>query len=201
MGPDMATFKTTHIFESRNQTAGWSEVWFLTADTLTEAQDKSLAIASKRTTSVSAGFSLNWIRCSQNAQPGVAGQRRQRLANLRRVDLDGSYPGTTNQDADTVWQAARVRFASAGETVFRTTLLRGLPDGSWSLGNDKILKAFFTQWLPGFVAILVANSVQILHIVRGNPVRELVPISRGNFEEISKRDTGRPLFLYRGRRS
>jgi len=197
----MATFKTTHIFESRNQTAGWSEVWFLEADTLTEAQTKSLAIASKRVGSVSAGFSLNWIRCSQNAQPGVVGQRRQRLANLRRVDLDGSYPGTTSNDADTVWQAARVRFANDGETVFRVMQMRGLPDTSWSLGNDKILKAFFTQWLPGFVASLVGNSAEILHIIRGNPVRNPVPISRGNFEEISKRDTGRPLFLYRGRRS
>lgn len=197
----MAIFKTTHIFDCRNQTAGWSEVWYLDAANLDEAQTKSLAIAAKRVTAVSAGFVLNWIRASGNAQPGTPGTPRQRNANLRRVQLDGSYPGTTSIDADTVWQAARIRFADATEQIFRVSLLRGLPDVDWSLGDDKILKAFFVQWLPGFSAILSANSAQIMHLVRGNPVRTPTPISKAFFEVISKRDTGRPLFLYRGRRS
>lgn len=195
----MAIFKTLHIFDAVDQTAGWQEVWYLDAGNLDEAQTKSLAIATKRVTAVSAGFNLEWIRCSANAQPPTPGVFRQRNANLRRVSLNGSYPGTLTTDADTVWQAARCRFSDATEQIFRPVLMRGLPDTSWSQGNDKILKAFFTQWLPGFVATLVANSAQIMHLVRGNPLRTPTPIARGFFEQISKRDTGRPLFLYRGR--
>lgn len=196
----MAIFKVSQFFEAIDQPIGWTEVWFLDAANLADAHIKGAQIASKRTEILSAGFKITFQRASGNAQPGTPGTFRQRNASLTRIGQNGSYDSSAT-NADTAWQAGQVRFQDSSGAIFRVMLMRGLPDDFWQNGDDKKAASAFAAFLPGFTAILIANAAQIMHVQRGNPLRAPTPVAKGLFERLSKRDSGRPSFGFRGRKA
>jgi hypothetical protein len=79
-------------------------------------------------------------------------------------------------------------------------MFRGVDDGFWAGGNDKLAQAVMAQWLGKFVPALVAAGAVILHRVR--PALNINPslITIGQFQKMTRRATGRPFVLLRGRK-
>lgn len=196
----MANFKVIHFFQNDEQSLGWSEVYYCSAADIVAAQTASLRLAQERVKLLCSPIELKYSRVSGNDQPGTPGTHRQRLASLQSVLLTGSFSPTTDYP-DVSWTAAKVRLQNADGTIFRVQLLRGLPDIFWDQGTDKLAKQNMKVFVKGWKAALVAGNFQIRHIIRGNPVRSYIAIHDAQFEGLTRRATGRPSYLPRGRRS
>ena len=190
------------IFVDEVESLGWTETYYLNGNDLSKGLDDMATLATVRAQALSVRRSIGWVRTSSNVPnlPVIPPPPpRQRQACLRRVDIPGSYKAATGEP-DTAWQAAKIRYSSTDCLVFRTFLMRGLDDSLWSNGDDKIAKAFFKQFLPKWVAALAALPCYILHKNRVGPAINPVVIAKAEYEGMTRRATGRPLFLPRGRR-
>jgi len=193
-------YKVTMMFQDFNQTLGWVENWYVAASGASTALSQATAVAQARCGILCSPNIISYIRISGNLPENATSPPRQRAALLSRVNLQGSYSPTTNSP-DTAWQAAKIRFAESTGFVFRTQLMRGLSDDLWSAGTDKIAQARFNAFLPGFVAALVANNFLLRHKNRAAPSSPVYfPIASAQYEGLTRRATGRPLLLPRGRR-
>jgi hypothetical protein len=195
-----STFKVIFFFENDEQSLGWSEVNYFTGADILAAQTAGLALAQARVALLAGPIQLKYIRCSGNLPPTTAHTYRQRLANLTAPLLVGSWsPGTDYPDV--TWTAAKVRLTNNDGTIFRVQLLRGIPDIIWDQGTDKLGKVRVQTFMKSYVKALIANNFSIAHTIRGNPNKNFVAIAAGFYEGLTRRATGRPSYLPRGRRS
>jgi hypothetical protein len=114
------------------------------------------------------------------------------------VTLGGSLE--PNGDGDLPFVAALVRFYNADKTVFALREFRGIPDSFWSDNDDKTVKPKIINPLKAFVQALAVGSFGINHKLPAGGV-QLVTIATGEYERLTHRITGRPLYLPRGRRT
>jgi len=195
------TYKVTFTFSDFFQTQGFVENWYVLGTDVNSAMAKADQIAQQRVGILAAGLSLSYIRLSGNLPEGATSPPRQRAAVLKRVDYNGSYKPSVDK-ADLVFVAAKVRYANNDGTVFRVQLMRGLSDELWSDGNDKIAQVAFKNFLPNFQQALQSNDFQIRHKNRAAPTVPIyTAINKAQYEALTRRATGRPLFLPRGRRA
>jgi len=73
-------------------------------------------------------------------------------------------------------------------------------DGMWAGGNDKLAQAVFKLWLAKFVPALQNAGAVILHRVRPGLNINPVLITVGQYQKLTRRATGRPFVLLRGRK-
>jgi len=194
------TVKVTFFFQDDEQSLGWSENWFLTAADFNAAQTAANNIAQTRVQILASPLVLKYVRCSGNLAPTVPHAPRQRLANLTAPLLQGSYRPSTDFP-DVAWTAAKMRWTNNDGTIFRVQLIRGISDEFWANGEDKIAQTQMKLWAKQMTATLVANQALIHHVVRGNPAGTYVAMAKGFYEGLTRRATGRPSYLPRGRRS
>jgi hypothetical protein len=196
----MAVVKGIYLFEAFDQAAGWSEVVYFQADTLPAALVAFQAMAQVRVQILASAFTMTHIRISNPVvPPGPGFIRGQRTATLYEVNYPGGYGGAAGSP-DVVWTAAMVRMSDATQTIFRNVMFRGVDDGFWAGGNDKLARAAVTNWLAGYLAILKANAAVILHTQRGLNVKQPALIANAQYQKMTRRATGRPFVLLRGRK-
>jgi hypothetical protein len=197
----MVMHKIVHVFESNisNRAAGWTDVWYVDQADLTAATNAGMAIAQERVKCLHQDFNLQWLRASRNVPvfPKPAA-RRQRNASLTRVNIDGSLG--PKAEADLPGVAAHIRVMNANGSAFRSWLLRGVPDTWWDQDDDKVGKAAVNAFLPGFLAVLTAQSANMLTFVKNPAGYVPVPISKAQYFYMTHRNTGRPFVPFRGRR-
>jgi hypothetical protein len=193
-------------FEDEDDGLGWSEVFYLGTSTLSNGLLGMTAIAQARIKALSIDSSITYARVITNLPADNAVRpRQQRNAALTRLNLQGQANAGGQRSGDLPWAAVKVRWVSSDLQIFRTQLLRGLPDNWFDQGNDKIAQAALATFIPMYVSVLAANMAQIRHL---NPVvppatarvYSYVGIARGIYEGYTHRDTGRPFGLPRGRR-
>lgn len=196
----MPLWKLSLIFNNSDQEAGWSEVQYIEATTVQDAEGKARSIASVRSQVMEASNSITFARISQANRPAPPpGTRRQRAADLIPIGLQGSA-GSSATGGDLAFVAAKIRLEDATGMVFRIQLLRGLPDSFWENNSDKLAKTVLTPWAKLYAKTLVANSANILHFDRTTQALVPVPIAFAFYEALGRRATGRPFGLARGRR-
>jgi len=193
------TAKVTFFFQDDTQSLGWSEVHYAVGASQQAIQQAALSVAETRVQLLCGPIQLKYIRVTQNIPPSTVGVRRQRLASLTAPLLVGSYtPGSDYPDV--AWTAAKIRLSNADGTIFRVQLLRGSTDAQWDLGSDKKFKVFMTGWCKNYLAALNAANFQGHHIVRGNPAGSYYAYGQCFYEGLTRRATGRPSYLPRGRK-
>lgn len=200
LGVGMPVVKGIMLFEAFDQVAGWSEVYNIQADTLPDAVTRLTALAQVRCVILQSLFTITHLRISNPVTPATPGFiRGQRVATLKEVNLPGSYGGVSSSP-DVVWTCGMCRFTDATQTIFRNILFRGVADELWAGGNDKLAQAVFKNWLGQFIPALVNVGAVILHRVR--PGLNIIPalITQGQFMKMTRRATGRPFVLLRGRK-
>jgi hypothetical protein len=196
----MPVVKGIMLFEALNQVSGWSEVYNITAADLNAALTSMNSLAQARCAILQSHFMITHVRVSNPVVAPTPGFiRGQRTATLQEVNLPGSF-GVSTGAPDVVWTCAMVRWMDATKTVFRNQLFRGLDDSFWSSGDDKIAAANMVGFVATFTAALVAAGAVILHRIR--PMLNINPvvIQSGQYQKITRRATGRPFVLLRGRR-
>jgi hypothetical protein len=102
-------------------------------------------------------------------------------------------------DGDLPFVAALVRFYNTDKTVFGLREFRGVPDKFWNQNDDKDAQTRIRAPLNAFVQAVAANAMGMNHKLPGGGV-VLTPIASGTYERLTHRQTGRPLYLPRGRR-
>lgn len=187
----------TMVFRDQDYDSGWTESFQSSIVSLDTAMTAIQQVASKRIGFLSGRFSIEYCRVSAVQAPKVPPARNQRVSYLKRVNLGGSLDPTA--DGDLPFVAALLRFYNADKTVFALREFRGLPDTFWSNNEDKNAQARLVGPVAAFIATLVANNMGINHKLPGGGV-SLVTIASGEYERITHRITGRPLYLPRGRR-
>lgn len=187
------------VFQDEVEQQGWTETYYLPLTDINVALTQLESLATVRAQILSVRRSIGWIRASLNMPRVVPGPRRQRAAGLRRIDLGGSYSAGTGSP-DVVFLAAKVRYQDTTAQIFRTFLLRGLDDSLWNNGDDKQAKAAFKQFLPKWSAALNGVGVFIWHLDRTTGVKVPVTIASAEYEGLTRRATGRALFIPRGRK-
>jgi hypothetical protein len=197
--------KMIHFFEDEDDGLGWSEVWFLSTTGIDTGITIATQWAAQRVKILSPDVTITYARISANQPADNATRpRQQRQAALIRLNEIGAVNGAGGRQADTPWQAVKARWTGAVFTVFRTQLLRGLPDVWFDKGSDKTAQAAMSQWFPGALNFITANGMQIRHL---NPVvppatarvYSYVTPSTAFYEGYTRRATGRPFGLPRGR--
>lgn len=188
----------TMIFRGQDVDCGWSESWQTSTGDMNAAMDGIENVANKRIGILSARFSIEYLRVSKVQVPLVAPNRNQRISFLRKVNLGGSLDPT--KDGDLPFVSASVRFYNADKTVFALRQLRGVPDDWWSDNDDKVAASKIKTPLNSYVTSLSANAMGVNHKVPAGGVA-LILVNTGIFTRMTHRQTGRPLYLSRGRRS
>jgi len=190
------------FFVSRTINAGWTEDWFLSASDLDGAMASLQNIADERIKFLGRNYDLEWLRVTDNIPLAVpAPPRRQRSVLLDHFQKRGLL-GTTADSGDTPWEALKVRFQSTDKHCFRVQNLRGVPDSLWSGGGPVNLKAAMGPYIQPYNTKLVVNGAQIRHVNNTSPKTfTYFNVSKAIIEDLSRRATGRPSFLPRGRRS
>lgn len=198
--------KLVQFFTDTDSHLGWSEVWYGIWADFTQARQDGLAICSARRQLLTETATLTYFRVTGGiADDTQARPRQQRQSILTKIDFDGQAPAK-QKFGDWTTTAVKVRFEAPNPTIFRTQLMRGIPDEWWELGNDQTAKDRLGQLLGPYVAVLTARNVKIRHL---NPI---VPPAlfrvysypapvRATFTGYTRRATGRVFDLPRGRRS
>lgn len=203
----MAFFKVVHFFRDVSDGLGWSEVWYVEAANFDQAEASGENIATTRTRLLARDIILEWQRVIGNQPATTAARPRQpRAAVLQRLNKPGIYPGVIGAFSDFTTTCVKVRWAANAVEKFRTQLLRGIPDDLFQNGDDKNAAAAVGQWIVPMVQTLQNNSARIRHtlaIVPPNTFRvyEFNAPVRGTYEGYTRRATGRPFGLPRGRRA
>jgi hypothetical protein len=196
----MAVVKGILLFEDGVQSAGWSEVYYFDAGTLPNALAAMNLLAAQRTKILSREHTITHIRISNPVVPAAQGFiRGQRAATLVPIGLKGNA-ADAGEGPDVVWTGAMVRYMDNSQTIFRNQILRGVPDDWWSNGSDKVAKPAMNEFLPGWLRQLQAMTAYVLHFSRANNNKNPTPITIANYMKMTRRATGRPFVLLRGRR-
>lgn len=185
------------IFRTQDIDSGWTESFQCNIASLDNAMTAIEAVARKRVGFLSARASIDYLRVSAVQAPKVPPARNQRVSFLRKVELGGSLEPAG--DGDLPFVAALVRFYNADKTVFGLREFRGIPDNFWSNNDDKVASTKIRNPVNQLITALVANGMGMNHKVPAGGVA-LVTIASGEFERLTHRITGRPLYLPRGRR-
>jgi hypothetical protein len=197
----MPLYKITHVFKSNifGRPAGWTDVWYMSAADFTTANTQATALANARVQGLHQDFSLDTLRISDNIPvfPKPA-NRRTRHAALYEVNLGGSL-GPAGEAA-LPGEAALIRVSNTDNTTFRNWELRGIPDRWWDQDQDKIAKTELNVFLNTFQAALAANQVFLLHRTRNPDAYTPVALVKCQYFRLTHKNTGRPLYLQRGRR-
>lgn len=188
----------TMVFTDQDFDAGWTETFQSSIVDLTAAADALDAVARARVGFLSGRFSIRYLRISKVQAPLAPPARNQRVSYLRPVSYSGSLD--PQGDGDVPWTAALVRFYNTDKTVFGLREFRGIPDTFWSNNDDKIAQAKIVNPINTFVAATVASNMGMNHKLPGGGV-QLVTIRTGQYERLTHRIVGRPLYLPRGRRT
>ncbi len=195
--------KADMVFEFKPKAAGWVETWYLDVSSLDSALDKIVNIAQKRITFCPTGVDIPYVRVSANTPfltPPPHTPKRTRNMRLSAIGLVGNY-GTGGNRSDTRWQAIPIRWQGVTSGVFKSQNMRGVTDFVWDNGRQANLKNIYKSFLDGYLTVLQANNAVIRHVSRPGPAESAVALSRYDILRVSHRDTGRPLYLQRGRRS
>ena len=203
----MAIFKCLLFFRDEADGLGWSEVWYQEAANFDQAEQGNTNWANRRSTILARDIVIEYSRIIGNQPTTDAPRvRQQRSATLQKLSIQGSAAGAGGANSDLPWVAVKVRWAAADISIFRTQLLRGVPDNWFDNGQDKLGSANVKQWILLAQADLFKNAFRIRH---KNPI---VPPAvarvfafeapaRGTYEGYTRRATGRPFGLPRGRRA
>lgn len=195
----MPTYKTTWMFNDKQQLMGWSESWYITAASKQIAHANSLQVANKRLIAISGGNLLTAVRTTGNVPPGPAGVIRARDV---LIDFPG-WPGQAGNSFggdERVQIAAKTRYSNNTLEQFCVRLLRGLPDDGWRDGDDKIAKTLVLQMNLQMVPLMQALSFGFRHKDRSTPPITTFPVvEKGDYESLAIKKTGRPFGLQRGR--
>jgi hypothetical protein len=198
-------FKVIHFFRDSNDGLGWSEVWYCDAGNIDQAVSNASNVATTRARILSSDIILEWQRVVGN-QPinKTPRPRQERAATLDRLDLQGSAGRGQAINSDLPWVAVKVRWAAGNVAIFRVQLLRGVPDSWFEGGSDKVAKANFQNWIPVMVRQLQLNTMRIRHVVGPKVVPDnrafsFETLNNGTYEGYTRRATGRPFGLPRGR--
>jgi len=196
----MPVFKTTWIFKSSFQSMGWSESWYVTATDKPTAHNASQSVAIRRLQALSNACTLVAIRTTGNIPPFTPNVMRQRDVLISFLNWPGQYNETGVASA-LGFTAAKVRFMNTTNEAFTVRELRGLPDTSWSNNSDKIASSLIAMMLPALVLGMQTNNFGFRHINRGSPpTYTYLAIQSGFYEGLTRRATGRPSYLPRGRK-
>jgi hypothetical protein len=188
----------TMVFGDLDYATGWTESFQCNIADLDGAATALEQVANKRVGFLSARQSILYLRTSSVQAPKVPPARNQRISFLKRVSIGGSLE--PQGDGDLPFVAALVRFYNADKKVFALREFRGIPDSFWSDNNDKIAQSKMNLTIRPFIQALAVGSFGINHKLPAGGV-QLVPIATGEFERLTHRITGRPLYLPRGRRT
>jgi len=194
--------KMDMVFKQQSLSTGWVETWYLDTTDLDGAAASGVRIARDRAALLGFGVTLEFVRVSLNI-PTVtpSGVRRQRLMLLRSVQIPGSFNPSVDT-ADVSWQALKIRWESTSRGSFRMQELRGIVDRAFSNNTVQNLRSIYQIPLDAFRDRLIAEGAKIKHLVRGTPpTNSFIGIQSAIIEGVTRRATGRPLYLYRGRRS
>lgn len=194
------TAKVVFFFNDPSQSLGWSEVWYAAGADINSIQNAAQAVAATRVQILCSPLMLTYCRVSLNLAPTAPGVRRQRLASLTAPLLEGSFRPSSDF-SDVAWTAAKIRWANNDGTIFRIQLIRGISDECWQNGNDKLGQQFIRPWVKSYLKQLQAANFQLHHVVRGVPAGSYIALGSGLYEGLTRRATGRPSYLPRGRRS
>ena len=180
-------------------------MWYITAANFDQAETSGITIANRRVSLLAPDNVIEYQRII-GSQPDTDAPRprQQRQATLQRLSLEGQA-AVAPDDSDLPWTAVKVRWAANDVSVFRTQLLRGVPDSWFDQGSDKLANAKVKNWIIAMVKSLQAAAATIRH---KNPI---VPpavsrvfsyqsVARGTYEGYTRRATGRPFGWPRGRR-
>jgi len=202
----MSFFKAVHFFRDTSEGLGWSEVWYVEAANFDQAEESGSNIATTRARVLSQDCTIEYQRIIGNQPATTAVRPRQpRSATLQRLDQRGLVPGRNGENADLPWTAVKVRWAAADVSIFRTQLIRGVPDTWFEGGSDKLGAANFKTWIVVMTNQLRAMQARIRHTLPIVPpatfrVYDFNSVARGTYEGYTRRATGRPFGLPRGRR-
>lgn len=189
----------TMIFNGQDRDVGWTESFQSSVTSLDTAMTNLQAVARARVAFLSARYEIQYLRISAVQAPKVPPARNQRISFLKRFAGGGSLD--PSGDGDLPFVAALVRFYNADKTVFALREFRGLPDRFWTNNEDKTAQSVLVQPIAAFIQALVQNNMGINH---KNPTPpggvSLVTVASGEYERLTHRITGRPLYLSRGRR-
>jgi hypothetical protein len=188
----------TLVFNSFDQNAGWTESWQSNQAGLDGASNAGKVVARARVGFLSQRFLISYIRTSTVQVPKVPPARNQRISFLEPFELAGSCPDSG--DGDLVFVAGLVRFYNADKTVFALREFRGCADNFWERNDDKIALSKFQNGLNKYLAAIVAGGMGITHKLPAGGV-QLAIMRSFQYERMTHRITGRPLYLPRGRRT
>jgi hypothetical protein len=202
----MATFKVIHFFRDQSEGLGWSEVWYIDAANFDAAESGAQNWANQRVKILSRDCLIEYQRIVGNQPANTAPRvRQQRSSTLQKLDLQGVAPGAAGANADLPWTAVKVRWAAGDVSIFKTQLLRGVPDAWFDNGTDKLGAASIKQWIVAAQGVLLGQGLRIRHTLPIVPpaigrVYTFEAVIRGTYEGYTRRATGRPFGLPRGRR-
>lgn len=197
---NVATYKVTWIFKDAIQLAGFSESWYVVASSKQIAHANALQVLPKRLQSISSGVIAVAQRTTGNVPPYTPDVLRQRDVI---IDFLG-WPGSAGQSfggEGLVFAAAKVRFSNNTIEAFSMRELRGLPNDAWQNNSDKVANTLTTQMLLSAVPLMQSLGFCFRHVQRGTPPTiAFIPVQQGQYESMTRRATGRPSYLPRGRR-
>lgn len=189
------------VFEQTVLKTGWIETWYLDGSDLDIAIASGQRIATNRAALIASGVTITFVRCTQNVPFLVSTPpRRQRLMLLKDVNLPGSLGGPSSEQADVSWNAMKVRFESSTRGNFRVQNMRGIPDTLWQGTPVVNLRARMQDPLDRYVNRLISEGARIKHRVANTTTVTFLSLQRAIIEGLTRRATGRPLYLSRGRR-
>ena len=195
--------KMDMIVRHTGQGLGWVETWYLDQSTIDSVAKNALRnIAGTRLTFLAPSAKIEFLRWSTNIPPTTAppNPRRQRVSEIELFDRVGSAGGKIRED-DPAWTAVKVRFNGTEQGVFATRNLRAMPAILFAAGSPNKPGPFMQPSIDTYVEKLKANGAKIKHLVRGTPKTiAYVELRDAQVLGISHRDTGRPLYLPRGRK-
>jgi len=195
--------KCDMIIRHIGQSLGWIETWYLDQSSIdTSAKSALRNIAGTRLTFLHPSAKIEFLRWSTNSPPTTPppNVRRQRISEIELYDRFGSAGGKISTD-DPAWTATKVRFNGTVSGVFATRNMRAMPAILFSGGQPNKVGQFMQPVIDQYVVKLQANGAKIRHILRGPPKRaSYVDVRDAQVLGITHRDTGRPLYLPRGRK-
>jgi len=202
----MAVFKVVHFFRDSITSLGWSEVWYVNATDMDAAHTQGVILAKARVKLLAISNELTFLRVTGGLHTTTAPVtvRNQRMSTLDKLELTGDAGGDVKPSGDYTTTCVKVRWQSADFLVFRTQLLRGVPD-DWFKGSEDVGKANTKAWVPVMLKALFGAGAVIRHL----PQKQNPPVVRtyayvapasGQFTGYTRRATGRVFDLPRGRR-
>lgn len=195
--------KCDMVFRHTGQGLGWVETWYLDQSTIdTSAKNALRAAARQRITFLTPAAKIEFLRWTTNVPPRTAppNPRKQRNNEIESFDRVGSATAPL-RESDPAWTAVKVRFNGTTQGVFAIREIRAMPAILFAGGAPNRPKDFMQTTIDQFVGVLQANGLKIRHKVRPNPGTDaFVDIRDAVVLGITHRDTGRPLYLPRGRK-